>query len=278
MRYADLHIHTYYSDSTLSPEDIIKLAEQSEVDTIAVTDHDTVDGFKAVLKLKPHVEVISGVEFSTDIDNTEIHILGYFIDWRDVELCEKLEEIKQIRKERVYKFKEKLKTLKVNIEPEKIINSAGCGTVGRLHIAKYLLEKKYVNSLPEAFRKYLGDKAPGYISAFRLRPYQAIQLIRKSGGIPVLAHPYIISNQGLITKLVDEGLMGLEVYYPEHDKLQTEYYKTIADKYGLLMTGGSDCHGVLKSNISIGTVKIPYKLVERLKKAHRNLIAKSKND
>lgn len=278
MKYADLHIHTYYSDSTLSPEDVIKLAEQSGINAVSVTDHDTIDSLQPLLKLSSDVEVIPGVELSTEIDNTEIHILGYFIDWQNSQLRKKLEEIKEIRKERVYKFKEKLETLKVSIEPEKIINSAKCGTVGRVHIAKYLLEKKYVSSLPEAFRKYLGDKAPGYISAFRLKPHQAIQLLKSAGGIPVLAHPYSLSNQGLIKKLIDDGLMGLEVYYPEHNESKISHYKGIAKEYSLLMTGGSDCHGALKSNISVGTVRIPYELVEKLKEARNKLVAKSKNE
>lgn len=271
MKYADLHIHTYYSDSTSSPEEVIKLAEDAGVSAIAVTDHDTIDSLQPLLKIQSNVEIIPAVELSTKINNTEAHILGYFIDPHNQELLKKLAEIKQIRKDRVYKFGDKLKTIGVDIEPEKIIESAKYGTVGRMHIARYLIEKKYASCMHEVFRKYLGDSAPGYISVFRLTPRQAIRLIKNAGGVAVLAHPYTISNQGLVTKIINDGIDGLEVYYPERDGSQQEHYKTIAEKHGLLLTGGSDFHGELKKHISIGIVKIPYILVEKLKAARANM-------
>jgi len=186
-------------------------------------------------------------------------------------LREKLDFLKKIRIERIYKILAKLKDMAVTLRAESVFDLAKKGTVGRLHIARAMVKEGLVSSIREAFQKYIGDKCPAFILGFRLTPCEAIKLIREAGGIPVLAHPYSINRDDLIPNFVDDGLMGLEVYYPEHSQSMINFYLSLTKKYNLLVTGGSDCHGQAKPEVKIGSVKIPYELVEKLKAAKANM-------
>ena len=180
-----------------------------------------------------------------------------------------MESLKEVRVQRVYQIIEKLKGLGVSLNAESVF--AMChekGSVGRLHIARSLVQAGYCRYTGEAFEKYIGDKGPAYVCGFRFSPAEVIRLIRNTaGGCCVLAHPYSLRKDDLIPLLVQEGIQGLEVYYPEHSSSMTERYKRIAEEYGLLLTGGSDCHGEAKPEPKIGQVKVPYELVEKLKAA-----------
>jgi predicted metal-dependent phosphoesterase TrpH len=273
VKFADLHLHTIFSDGTYTPQELISESVEAGLAAIAVVDHDTIEGISPAIEIAKmeNIEILPGIELSAEYEGCEVHILGYLVDYKRKDLLEKLETLKKNRIERIYKIVDKLKDMGVILEPEDIFSIAGGGTVGRLHVARAMLKKGKVDSLFEAFQKYIGDKNPAYVLGFRFSPSEAIKLIKDAGGIPVLAHPYTLNNDELILKFIDYGLMGLEVYYPEHTQGMTNFYLNLAKEYNLLITGGSDCHGNAKSEIKIGSIKIPYELVEKLKVAKDKL-------
>jgi predicted metal-dependent phosphoesterase TrpH len=243
---------------------------------IAVVDHDTVDGIAPTIEIAKtkDIEVLPGIELSAEYDGLEIHLLGYLIDYKRKELLEKLEFLRKNRIERIYKIVSKLKEIGIPLEAEAVFDIAKGATVGRLHVARAMVNTGLVSSTLEAFHKYIGDKSPAYVCNFRFSPVDAIKLIKEVDGIAVLAHPYTLNRDDLIPKFIDYGLMGLEVYYPEHTQGMVNFYLEFAQKYNLLVTGGSDCHGNAKPEAKIGSVKIPYELVEKLKEAKENATSK----
>lgn len=269
MRYADLHLHTIFSDGTYTPQELITESVRCGLSAIAVVDHDTAGGIQPAIDIakRANIEVLSGIELSCEYECLEIHILGYLIDYKNNALLRKLENLKENRIERVYKILDKLKGMGINLNPKAVFDIARQGTVGRLHIARAMVKEGLVNSVSEAFKKYIGDRCPGYVLNFRFSPPEAIKLIKDTGGIPVLAHPYSIKGDDLLVKLINCGIMGIEAYYPEHSQSMVNFYLDLAKKYNLLVTGGSDCHGSAKPDVRIGAIKIPYELVERLKAA-----------
>ena len=273
MKFADLHIHTKFSDGTYSPEELINQAARVGLDSIAITDHDTLDGVARTTEAarEKNIEVISAIELTAQYNGLEVHILGYFIDYSSSTLIKKLAVLKEVRRERIYKMVDKLKKMNIDIEAEQVFKISGSGTVGRLHLARALLEAGYVDSIYRAFHKYIGDQSPAYICGFRFNPLEAIKLIRDYGGIAVLAHPLSLKRDDLIPLFVEYGMRGLEVYYPEYAKTMTDYYSSLADKYKLLITGGSDFHGDAKPEVKLGSIKLPYALVEKLKEEKSKL-------
>jgi hypothetical protein len=274
MRFADLHLHTIFSDSTYTPEELIRGAKLADLSCIAVTDHDTVAGIGPTLDFaaREDIEVLPGIELTAEYDGLEIHILGYLLDYKDKFLMETLEALKKNRIERVYKIVDKLNNMGIKLRADAVFEIAKGGTVGRLHVARALVNAGLVSSIWEAFQKYIGDKCPAYVLGFRFSPKEAIKLIRDHSGIPVLAHPYILNNDELIPQFINDGLMGLEVYYPEHAQSLINFYLRLAREHNLLVTGGSDCHGNAKPEVKIGSIKIPYELVEKLKEAKEKLL------
>lgn len=269
MKFADLHLHTVFSDGTYTPEELISETKKSGLSCIAVVDHDTVDGLTPTIEIAESegIEVLPGIELTAEYDGLEIHILGYLIDYKREDLMEKLGSLKQNRIERVYKILDKLNDMGVKLKPQDVFDIAKQGTVGRLHIARVMVKWGWVNSVAGAFQKYIGEKCPAYVCGFRFSPSEAIKLIREVKGIPVLAHPYSLNRDDLIYEFIDCGLMGLEVYYPEHTHSMVNFYLGLAEKFNLLVTGGSDCHGNAKPEVKIGSIKVPYDLVNKLKEA-----------
>lgn len=264
--YADLHLHTKFSDGTFTLSQLILLAKKAGIDCISITDHDSVAAYLTDFP-KQDIEIIPGIELTADVNNSEVHLLGYCIDYQALWFQKKLKDICSSRIERMKEMCAKLTQLGMALDYEEVLALAGHSCVGRLHLARLMVKKDYVFGLQEAFDKYIGDGGPAYASKFRLTPQEAIALILKAQGIPVLAHPYSLANQDLIPEFVKSGLMGIEAIYPEHTSSQTRHYQQLAKEYGLLITGGSDCHGEAKPQIRIGEVKIPYDLVEKLKAA-----------
>ena len=273
MKFADLHLHTLFSDGTYSEQELIRESIKAGLSAIAVVDHDTVQGLPICIELgrEAGIEVIPGIELTTEYESWEIHILGYFIDYGSRKLEERLVLLDKNRIDRIYKIADKLKALGIKLNPETVFDIAGRGTVGRLHVARAMVAEGIVTSVYEAFQKYIGDRCPAYVLGFRFSPQEAIRLIKDASGIPVLAHPYTINNDEIILGLIKDGLMGLEVYYPEHSQGMISFYLDIAKANNLLVTGGSDCHGMAKPEVRIGSIKIPYELVERLKEAKAKL-------
>jgi predicted metal-dependent phosphoesterase TrpH len=268
IKYADLHVHTFYSDSTFSPEEVVSCAKERGLAAIAICDHDTVDGIDPCMAIGPGygVEIIPGIEMSVEKMDAEIHVLGYFIDWKQDWLRKKLKEIQDSRVERLFIIIEKLKAMGIKIDAEEVFRIAvNKGSVGRLHIAKAMLNSGAIKNLREAFDKYIGFAKPCYVPYTKLSPKETMELILKAGGVPVIAHPNLIGNDECIGEFVEHGLRGLEVYHTDHKPHISKRYEAMAKELGLIMTGGSDCHGMGKGRILMGTIRVPYELVEKLK-------------
>ncbi|MEO0128091.1 MAG: PHP domain-containing protein [candidate division WOR-3 bacterium] len=252
--YADLHIHTTHSDGVCNPKDVIDISLKSGIFVIAIADHDSVSGIdEAIEYAKNRVEIIPAVELSSNIGSCDIHILGYYIDYHSSDFLNYLEEFKKYRFIRAKKIVEKLCRAGMKIDFEQVKQIAKNSAMGRPHIAEALLETGYVRSIGEAFSRYLGYHCPYYEPKKEVSPKEAIQRIKKCGGIPVVAHPGMIgAESGLIYKLISDGVLGVEVWHPEHTQKQEDDFYEIAMKHGLLMTGGSDFHGYPRGYCKIG--------------------------
>lgn len=267
----DLHVHTNFSDGTFSPEEVVEYANKIRLSCIAITDHDTVDGISPALKYAAgkNTEIIPGVEFTAEIKECEVHILGFFIDHGKKWFIEELKNLRRLREKRMQRMLESLGKKGINLTMEQVRNVSGEGSLGRLHLAKLLFEKGHVRSVQEAFDIYIGSGKPCYVKGDRISPRDAIEMIAKLKGASVLAHPRIMGRDEFIPEFVKAGLKGIEVYHTDHAEAAVNHYKKIAQDYGLLMTGGSDCHGTGKGKILMGTVTVPYEVVKQLKEACR---------
>ena len=266
---ADFHLHTTASDGRFSPEKVVQLAAERGLEVIAITDHDSVAGVIAAMKAAesfPPLKVIPGVEINTDIPNGEVHILGYFIDYRSQELRQTLRRLRQARRRRAHKIVDKLAQLGIEVEWERVKKLAAGGSIGRPHIAQAMLEQGYISRLQEAFNRYIGRYGPAYVERERLSPVGAVKLVAKAGGLPVLAHPAGIDNlEELLEQLTAEGLVGLEAYYNGYGQRTVKFLVNIADKHGLIITGGSDFHGFGGGNETpVGGIDIPSVCLEQL--------------
>ena len=271
--YADLHIHTAYSDGSFTPATIIRHAVKNNLKIISITDHDSVDGIAASIKEgeKNNIEVIPGIEISTTVDTGEIHILGYFIDYEDEYFVKNLKRIQEIRLKRMSVMVDKLNRLMIDIDLNELIEYAASSSIGRLHLAHFLKKKGIVGSAYEAFDRYIGSGKPAYEKMNALSPEEGIELISNAGGISVLAHPGLTRRDDLIDAMIYTGLRGLEVYHSGHSEEDTNRYFQMTKDKGLLITGGSDCHGEKKLNILMGRVKLPIQYVDRLKDEVSNI-------
>jgi len=268
---ADLHIHSQHSDGTNTPEEIVGMAAAAGLKTIALTDHDNIDGIEQATEAGrgAGVEVIPGIEFTTESPRAEVHMLGYFIDPNSQRLVEMLSKIQGGRVRRISKIVQKLNKLGIELEADDVFELSGKKAPGRPHVARALIKRGAVGSVKEAFDRYLDARSPAYVPHYKLTPTEAIGLIKAAGGIPVFAHPAISRSDELIPQLVEAGLRGLEVYYPGYRPEQIEHYLALAGKHGLLLTGGSDFHGPDSGReIKLGDLTIPVELVDKLRNEH----------
>ncbi|MFH1347830.1 MAG: PHP domain-containing protein [Candidatus Margulisiibacteriota bacterium] len=268
---ADLHIHTYFSDGTQSPEEIVELAKKNGLTTIAITDHDVVAGIERAEKKGKEIglEIIPGIELTAEVLDTEIHILGYYIDHRSPKLLEIITKIQKGREERIFRICEKLKSIGVDLDPQKVFKIAGHKAAGRPHVARAMIEEGFISSFKEAFDKYIDFHGPAYVSHYKLSPEEAVKLVAAAGGIPVFGHPAVSNCDQVIPDLVAAGLVGIEADYSGHNRGQNKHYLKLAKEYGLLVTGGSDYHGFSSGReIKLGDFSIPDELVEKLKNEH----------
>lgn len=272
MGIADLHIHTTASDGRWTIPEILSRAAEKNMSAIAITDHDTVYGLEELFALQTpfSVEIIPGIEFNTDIDNLEIHILGYYIDIRHKTLRKTLLDLRNGRKARVGEMVSKLNKLGYTLELADIINLAGeSKALGRPHVAAALIKKGYFSTFDDALHSLLAKGGPAYVPHYKLSPLDVIDIILEAGGIPVLAHPGLIGNDYYVRTLVARGLKGLEAYHPKHNKAMTNHYNQIARNYNLLITGGSDFHGIPgRFPEDLGEFGISYHFVQELNERH----------
>lgn len=240
---------------------------------IAVTDHDTTGGVDAALEAARGIrlEVIPGVELSADVESSEVHVLGYFIDWHDPAFQSMLGKFQEGRYGRAQKMVQKLTALGAPISFDHVKEIAGDAAIGRPHVARALINAGHVATINEAFEKYLSRNGPAYVERFRLVPQDAVELILKAKGVPVLAHPREVTNW--VEPLVKVGLVGLEVYYRDYDELTCANLFRLAKQHGLLATGGSDFHGLNKmAHMSrLGEINVPPEVVEKLRKKAKQL-------
>ena len=278
MSRIDLHLHTTHSDGSLSPAEVLRLAHKAGVTALAITDHDIVSGIPEALEAGAElgIEIVPGVEISSRVGSTELHILGYCLRWQDLELNQRLARLRESRHSRNPQIIEQLRSLGLDVTYEEVRALAGTDSVGRPHIARLLMDKHYATSAKDAFDRYLAEGRPAYVARELPAPAEAIAWIRAAGGVAVLAHPTWakVSGDGLnklLTTLKAEGLGGIEVHYSTHTKRQTAEYLDLAKRLNLLMTGGSDFHGITKPDIEVGTgqgdLRVPQQLLDPLKEA-----------
>lgn len=268
----DLHIHSYESDGTDSPMEIVKRAKKNGVKVIALTDHDTIAGISECEKYAKEegIELVKGIELSCSKNNTEIHILGYFLDLEDKNFIDELENLKKERDSRNEKIIEKFKNIGINIDIERLKKMSTGKILSRMHFANYLIEEKIVSTKQEAFAKYLGTDGKTYVPRENFPPERAVEILKKNGAFVSLAHPKLITLnnevlENLIILLKKYGLDGIEAEYSSFSKDEKRFYKRLAKKHSLLVTGGSDYHGGNREGIDIGYSGIEYSVYQLIK-------------
>ncbi len=264
---ADLHIHSTFSDGTLSPEEIVELAAEAELAAISITDHDNVAGVELaeVAGGRHGLEIIPGVELSAIEFGTDVHVLGYLVDVRFKSLTEHLELFRNARRIRAEKMVQKLNELGLEITIEAVLTKAGPAAVGRPHVAEALVDEGLVLSYEEAFRRYIGFDSPAYVPKYEISPARAVHLIHEAGGLAIIAHPGVYLRDDIMKSILAAGIDGIETVHPKHSAEATSRLRSMVKELGLVETGGSDYHGDNRGSTPFGNGTIPYDWVEALK-------------
>jgi predicted metal-dependent phosphoesterase TrpH len=271
--FVDLHLHTHYSDGQWSPSELLREAARQNFAAIAITDHDTLDGIPEALRAGAEfaVEVIPGVEITCAINTEELHMLGYFLDqrWKNSELHAALRHAAAARQQRIEQFITRLNHLGIPLSLADVRACSDRGTIGRPHIAMALVRRGFVHSIEEAFARFLTPGSPAFVDRPRPGAAETIALIKRAGGIAVLAHPGLGRAEQHLPQLLAHRPDGLEVWHPRHTPAQTRRYLQMTHELGLLATGGSDCHGPGPNGPLLGIVKVPIAHLEALRqRAH----------
>ena len=264
----DLHLHSTASDGTYRPADVVEHARDRGLTTIALTDHDTTAGVAEAQDTgrRLGVRVVPGIELNTDHGRHEVHVLGYFIDLDDDALQAYLATVKEARVERARRIVENIRRLHgMPLRFEDVATLAGDASITRAHISRALVQGGFVATLEEARREYTGSDCATYVQRTTASPDEAVAIIRRAGGVPVLAHPGRIGSEASITHMMRTPIEGIEVTYPTHDEATRARFAALALEHGLIATGGSDCHGPKYGDVErIGTVAVPESVVEAL--------------
>ena len=246
----DLHAHSKRSDGTLAPAEVLSLAAARDLAGIALTDHDTFEGLSEASAAAERLglELVPGIEFSAEHDGASLHILGYWVDPADPAVNDELDRLTATRLRRGELIVEKLQELGYDIDFDRVREIAGGQTIARPHVAQAMVEAGIVATESEAFERYISDDGPAYVPKHALDPMEALRLIGAAGGACVLAHPGMWRGNGsvpeeLIERMADGGMVGLEVWHPDHDDAARERYAALAGRLGLVATSASDCHG-----------------------------------
>jgi len=280
----DLHIHTIYSDGVFSPERIVDTAIEAGLDAIAITDHDNVLAYPIAVDYAKKIvnsggkalEILPGVEINTIYKGVEIHILGYFMDRDNADFQAMLKSQQKARVEQteeILHLLNKKEGIHITIDKLKSLVAEG-GSIGRPHIAKAITMVGGTNSVTDAYNKYIHDGSDVYIPRKTITPHEAIETIYDAGGIPVFAHPFDVeAAESLIKEFMHYGLRGVEAYHRKHSPAMVEYFSSIAEKNGLIITGGSDFHAPNPNNgqIIMGKNFIPEWIYDKLMKEKKEL-------
>jgi predicted metal-dependent phosphoesterase TrpH len=265
--YTDLHLHTTFSDGTYSPEELTREAIRYGFVALALTDHDTVEGcarMKAACDTAG-IEFIPATELTAEMNGIELHLIGYFIDTENPKLLSEIHRFQQVRQERIREIIERLNAMNVPLKEADVLAIANCKSPGRPHVARALIQAKLCGSLDEAFERFLKKGKPAWVPKCKISATQAIDMIHTAGGLAVLAHPGLARSNEAIEPLIEAGLDGLECFHTKHPPSLSEHFVSVAEEHGLLVTGGSDCHGMNKGKPLIGSIKLPYQYVVELK-------------
>ena len=294
----DLHVHSTRSDGTYSPTELVDYAIKKKLKAFALTDHDTVDGLEEALSYAQNLrekyiregqtaladavpEIVPGIEFSTEYQGRDIHVVGLFMDYKNELFQNYLKQFVESRDTRNRKMCALLRDAGIDISYEDLLDEFPGSVITRAHYAKYLLNHGYIKSMKEAFERYIGDHCPCYIPREKVTPAQAVELILQADGVPVLAHPILYgmsdSNlESLVAQLKSVGLMGIEAIYSTYNAADERQIRTLASKYNLLISGGSDFHGANKPGLDLATgygkLYIPYSVLEDIRATRKNLL------
>lgn len=266
-KHADLHLHTSFSDGTYSPEELAENGRRHGFAALALTDHDTIDGCERMQAAceKLDIEFIPASEITVDVEGHEMHLLAYCLDTAHEGLRTELKKSQDCRRKRIHQMVELLNKLGVPLKVEAVFKIANCDAPGRPHIGRALVEAGHCSSVDDAFRRYLKSNRPAWAPKPKISAADAIKLVHQAGGVAVMAHPGLNRIDQCIPGLVKAGIDGLECFHSRHSTRVSERYLQIADQHALLVTGGSDCHGMNKGEPLIGSVRLPYLHVEQLK-------------
>ncbi len=278
---ADLHTHTVNSDGTYTVEELVKKAAEKGLKILAITDHDTVDGLRDEEKIKEYekkygIEIIKGIEMSCNLDGKDVHILGYFLNLEDKNFLKELDRIAEIRNERNEKIIKKLADLNLPVTMEELKEIVQGNVISKAHFAEIMLKKGYVSCKTDAFKNYLGKTGAAFVEKRDYKPADAVDILVKNGAFVSLAHPKLITEnlqevERIITDLIKHGLRGLEVNYYSFSQKDKEIYRKLAEKYNLIITGGSDFHGGNRVEVSLGETGLSCEEYENLKKSLKNI-------
>lgn len=280
MKYVDLHVHSTCSDGTFTPAGLVRYALEKNLAAFALTDHDTTDGLKEAFAAAEGtgLEVIAGIEFSTEYRGKDIHIVGLDFQYEDPLFVSRLRAFRDSRDLRNEKMIAKLKESGVDISRDQMDAAFGDAVWTRAHFGRYLMDHGYVKDMAEAFRLYVGEDAPCFVPREKVTPAQAVRLIRRVGGIPILAHPlqYRLPERDLgdlLSELSASGLIGIEALYSTHTEADTLFVRQLAERHRLCISGGSDFHGANKPSIDLGVgmgnLRIPYEVLKNLREARQ---------
>lgn len=283
-RIIDLHVHSNASDGTCTPTELIAEASRAGLSAFALTDHDTTDGIEEARTAaqKTGIELIPGVELSTEYEGCEIHVLGLYIDIHDQTLQQQMADFRHSRDNRNVYMLEKLRAEGFDITQEALEEKFPDAVITRAHIARFLLDQGYIPDMKTAFAKYIGDGCPCYVPRPKVTPMDAVSYILAAGGVPILAHPVMYHmERTMLLRMIHEmkvhGLRGIEAIYSENTPADEQIYKELARSEGLLISGGSDFHGTNKPDLYLGTGRgrlyIPYSLLDPIRHAHEQILA-----
>jgi predicted metal-dependent phosphoesterase TrpH len=265
--FADLHLHTCFSDGNFTPEELAGHGKRLGLAAMALTDHDTVEGcarMRAACE-KLGIEFIAGTELTAEQEGVELHLLGYCVDVQNEKFLSEAARFQTVRQNRILEMVAKLNEMNVPLRAEAVFAIANCRSPGRPHVARALVQAGLCGSLDEAFERFLKVGRPGWVPKCKISAGEGIRLIQQAGGVAVMAHPGLNKSDDLIPKMVEHGLDGIECFHTKHSPAASRHYLKLAGEYHLLVTGGSDCHGTNKGRPLVGTVKLPYAYVEKLK-------------
>ena len=271
MKFADLHLHTQFSDGTFTPEELAGHGASLGFAALALTDHDTVEGCArmAAACAAAGIEFIVGAELTAEHHDTELHVLGYFLDPQNQKLLAEIAKFQAVRQNRIREMVARINEMGVPLEADSVFALANCKSPGRPHVARALVKAGLVSNLDEAFERFLKKNRHAWVPKKKISALEAIELVHQAGGLAVMAHPGLNRADEIMPALVDAGLDGIECFHTKHSTTTSERYLEIAEKFNLLVTGGSDCHGFSKGKPLIGGIKLPYEHVEKLKAARK---------